>query len=287
MKQFFEGRLKSGAMTSLILFAIETASAQNVGIGIDPPTRGRLETRGMVGNTLALFGQEVNGISLVANIPGIYFNSYFNGGIRSIQAGRGGNLSFDPTIGRFRFFTTNMAAGPDQFLTQNLLFTIEASGNVIAPTFSYANPRTFYYSIPAADFTGRDGADVVRKEFGAGGASMNNGNGFNGMIAPVHLPHGATVTAITFHYTDNSATTDLEMVLMKYNAGGSSYTMMASLLSAGTPGEISRSIGIMAEPVIDNATSSYMIRVTSNPLSWPNTLLIRTVIITYTMFENN
>jgi len=287
MKQFFGYRFKSGAMISLILLAIETASAQNVGIGVDFPTRARLETKGMVGNTLAIFGQDVNGVSLVANFPGIYFNSYYSVGIRSIQAGRAGGLLFDPTLGGFYFFTTTAAVGPDQTVTQSPAFFIESNGNVTATTFSYANPRTFYYSIPAADFTGRDGGDEVIKELGSGGAFMNNGNGFNGMVAPVHLPHAATVTGVTFHYTDNSATTDLGMDMMKYNAGSSNYNIMASTHSVGTPGTSSVSAGTILQPVIDNLNASYLIRIITNPTTWPNTLLIRTVIITYTMIENN
>jgi len=219
-----------------ICLIVEIAHAQNVGIGITTPTRARLETRGMVGNTLALFGQDVNGISLVANIPGIYFNSYYNSGPRSIQSGQGGNLSFDPTLGHFQFYRNAAATGPDQAVAQTLILSIESNGNLIANAYRFNTPKTYYYSVSAADFTARESSEIVRKEFGAGGASMDNGDGFNGMVAPVHLPHGATVIGVTFYFTDNSATTDLDMDLLKYFPNTSSYTTMASVTSSGSPG---------------------------------------------------
>ncbi len=269
----------------VICLLAETVWAQNVGIGINPPTRARLETRGMVGNTLALFGQDVNGISLVANIPGIYFNSYYNSGPRSIQSGQGGNLSFDPVLGHFQFYRNAAATGPDQAVAQTLIMSIESNGNVLASAYRFITPRTYYYSVGSADFSARDGSDVVRKEFGAGGASMNNGDGFNGMVAPVHLPHGATVIGVTFYFTDNSATTDLDMDLMKYFPTTSSYTTMASTSSSGTPGASSGFDFTISSATIDNSNSTCLIRVVTNPLTWPNTLLIRAVVIGYTLAE--
>ena len=268
-----------------ICLIIEIAHAQNVGIGITTPTRARLETRGMVGNTLGLFGQDVTGISLVGNIPGIYFNSYYNAGIRSMQPGQGGNLSFDPTNGRFQFYRSAIATMPDQLVSQALLVNIESNGDVVANGFRFHSAQTYYYSVGSSDFTARDGNDVVRKEFGVGGATMNDGNGFNGMVAPVHLPHGATVIGVTFYYTDNSATTDLDMDLVKYFPTTSSYTTMASVTSSGSPGSTSGFDFTISSAVIDNSSGTCFVRVTTNPLTWPNTLLIRAVVIGYTLAE--
>ena len=241
----------------------------------------------MVGNTLALFGQDLNGISLVANVPGVYFNSYYNGGIRSIQAGQGGNLSFEPAFGRFRFYRNLAAIGPDELVTQNLLLSIESNGDLIANAYRYSSPRTFYHSVTAAAFTSRDGNDIVRKEFGIGGAFMLSGNGISGMVAPVDLPHGATITEVTFYYTDNSATTDIDMFLVKYFPGTVSYSTIASASSSGTAGNTNTTTTTISQPVIDNSNSATMVRVSSTLASWPGTVLIRSVVIAYTMTEGN
>ena len=54
------------------------ATAQNIGIATDNPTRGKLEVIGAagVGNTMALFGSGANGVSLQRNWPTIGFNQY-------------------------------------------------------------------------------------------------------------------------------------------------------------------------------------------------------------------
>lgn len=288
MKQFFVFRVKLILISILfILLPGKNILAQNVGIGITFPERAKLETRGQVGNTLALFGQDATGVSLVTNNPGIYFNSYSNGGVRSIQAGLTGNITFDAGLGRFQFNRTNHATGPDQSLTETQLLSIESNGNLIANVFRYPFPRTFYYSIPSADFTSRSSAEPVAKEIGTGGAFMLDGSGANGLVASVHLPHGATVTAVTFYYTDIAPTTDVTMALLKYDPIALMYSTMAMVSSSGTPGPTSSTVNTIASPNIDNSDGSYLIRCTTLPATWPTTIHIRTVIITYAMIEGN
>ena len=71
MKRFFLSPILS-------LFAITILSAQNVGIGIINPTRGKLEVQG-TGNTVAIFGGDVRGISVQRSSPAIGFNQYYDG----------------------------------------------------------------------------------------------------------------------------------------------------------------------------------------------------------------
>lgn len=54
------------------------AMAQNVGIGLPNPSRGKLEVQG-TGNTVAIFGGDGQGISVQRGNPGIGFNQYFDG----------------------------------------------------------------------------------------------------------------------------------------------------------------------------------------------------------------
>jgi hypothetical protein len=69
------------------LFFFNVTYSQNVGIGTTTPTHAKLRVQGMVGNTVAMFGGDSasQGISLIADWPGIYFNSYYdNLGIKSM-----------------------------------------------------------------------------------------------------------------------------------------------------------------------------------------------------------
>jgi len=102
----------------------------NVGIGTTTPLRARLETRGMVGNTLAVFGQDVRGVSLIANWPVIGFNTYFNEGYLSIADGYAGAIGVDPGNGRMAFYTSDNPGGADLPLTVDERLTIVNNGDI-------------------------------------------------------------------------------------------------------------------------------------------------------------
>jgi hypothetical protein len=77
--------------------------AQNVGIGINNPSRAKLELNGAVGGTSAIFGGESSGISLQRNWPGIGFNQYYDGFSRYIANGYAAVQYIDPNNGYMAF----------------------------------------------------------------------------------------------------------------------------------------------------------------------------------------
>lgn len=90
-------------------------------------------------------------------------------------------------------------------------------------------PVTSYLSIPAADFQpSEDGYDYLVDTT----AVHNLGNTTAYFIAPVHLPHGATVTRLTFYWRDNSASDG--SLTMYYN---NLQMMQSEMASAGTSGQ--------------------------------------------------
>jgi hypothetical protein len=106
----------------------------NVGIGTTTSSLAKLQVRGMVGNTVAMFSDIATstGIALVADYPGVFFNSYWNNGLRSMSAS--GYSSFIETNQTTGDFTFNVAAVANT--TANGLITvpermrITRSGNV-------------------------------------------------------------------------------------------------------------------------------------------------------------
>ena len=87
----------------ILLCSSAEIAAQNTGIGISNPTRARLELNGMVGNTTAIFGTEANGIGLVANLPNLEYNGYFNGGHKYINNGYAASQYFNHGTGEMVF----------------------------------------------------------------------------------------------------------------------------------------------------------------------------------------
>jgi hypothetical protein len=120
-------------MFRLMIIAMTAAidmSAQNIGIGILNPLRGKLEVQG-VGNTVAIFGGEGQGISIQRSNPAIGFNQYYNG-VNSFYIGNGyaavqwlnhltGEMFFD-------MFGAGSANAPYTSITRAI--TISRTGNV-------------------------------------------------------------------------------------------------------------------------------------------------------------
>lgn len=108
----------------------------NVGISTQSPTLARLQVDGMVGNTTALFrgnSTTSQGISMVADWPGIYFNSYYNGAIRSMAgSGYTSIINTDQSTGGLVFQTTNVVnpASGSAIATVPTRMTIAGNGNV-------------------------------------------------------------------------------------------------------------------------------------------------------------
>ncbi|MBN8642519.1 MAG: hypothetical protein J0L86_11970 [Flavobacteriales bacterium] len=116
----------------------------NTGIGTTAPDRARLQTQGAVGNTVATFNLAANslGMAMVSDWPGIYFNSYYNGGTRQMSSGNyPAMFNYNPG-GQFEFSLNN---------TPNTV-----AGNLVGGTFVSRftihrdTGATLYYTNPTA-----------------------------------------------------------------------------------------------------------------------------------------
>ena len=108
----------------------------NVGINTQTPTLAKFQVDGMTGNSTALFrgnSTTSQGISMVADWPGIYFNSYYNGAIRSMAgSGYSSIINTDQSSGGLVFQTTNVANPTSGTAIASIptRMTISGAGNV-------------------------------------------------------------------------------------------------------------------------------------------------------------
>ncbi len=168
--------------------------------------------------------------------------------------------------------------------TNNPVEKLEIAGNVKANTFKFSSAKTYYYSIPPTAFRAAWSADIT----GAGLTSIS----FNsvptpagGLIAPVYLPHGAVVTSFKVYYYDFSATTDLRFELLNHLQGSSGGFIMASVISAGAPGESNGIDNTISANNINNQFYDYSIEVSSTVGPWPTNMAVRSILITYTLTD--
>ena len=182
--------------------------------------------------------------------------------------------------------TTNPATRLDVVGDIHASSSIRADGNASADIFIYNTPRTSYYSIPASGFTAAYSSDGMGKEGSAGSIPYAFLTSGALMVAPLYLPHGATITQVKVFYWDESASQNISVQLVRRFQGGSylEYEVMGSFISSGIPGQNANGIiNSFNNAQIDNGNYNYHVAVLSTPGAWPSgDLRIKGVFITYT-----
>jgi hypothetical protein len=101
----------------------------NVAIGTTSTTLAKFILNGSIGNTMAIFGNGLHGISLINDEPAIGFNNYFNGGWKVLNDGYSGIMTVSSTTGNMQFstFPTGLK---NTVVTPTSRMTILQNGNV-------------------------------------------------------------------------------------------------------------------------------------------------------------
>jgi hypothetical protein len=141
----------------------------NVGIGVANPLLATLMTEGSEGNTIAMFRRFANsqGLSIIGDWPGIYFNAYFNNGSKSMSnSGYSGIINLNQDIGHFTFHiepTPNTVQ--NQALSLPVRLALTAQGELLSPlTNQSLNLAPIAYASVRYRFRTVDGITTVTKE---------------------------------------------------------------------------------------------------------------------------
>ena len=106
------------------------------------------------------------------------------------------------------------------------------------------------------------------------------------MIAPLHLPQEAEVTAFTVFFSDNtSANIEARFIRRKLSNGDTYGTTRAEVTSSGDTGYGSGTDDSISFVTIDNTEYSYLVRVGIVGGLWNSGLRIMGAVITYTIAE--
>jgi hypothetical protein len=152
------------------------------------------------------------------------------------------------------------------------------TGTLTILRVSYITPRTHYWAVSGDGFVPESNLTYSN----SGGAYISSGSG--GLVAAVHLPHGAVVTEFRVFFEDNSAS-NLTVDLLGWTLSGPmvSYMTMAEVTSLGISGYGSAVATGVYPATIDNTVYGYLVRAWCN--SWSSSLRIRGAAITYTVSE--
>lgn len=159
--------------------------AQNVGIGIANPALAKLQVHGAVDATTAIFGGESSGVSIQRNWPGIGYNSYYNGGHKSMAGGYGAVQFLDPGNGYMAFDMFGPGNAGENFLESRRAMVISKEGRVSIGSGDYPTASLFVARGSAAEGTAVFQGTTHRSHFNYGNpedtyirAGKNNGTVF-------------------------------------------------------------------------------------------------------------
>jgi hypothetical protein len=168
--------------------------------------------------------------------------------------------------------------------TTNPSEKLEVTGNVKAASYKYTSPKTYFYSVHPSAFQAEFPTDKIYKDFST--VFYFNPPAGTYMVAPVNLPHGATITGFTVYFVDNSATENLRVVFLYHPHSAAGGTELARVVTSGTPGTANLTAPALAH-VVNNQLANYCIEANAhsdNP--WPGgDLQIQSILITYTLSE--
>ena len=161
--------------------------------------------------------------------------------------------------------------------------TVVATNDIQAESFQYESPKLHYYSVSGAQFISGSGSPF-RSVHGAGDTfltpSTAGGSGY--LVAPVNLPHNATITRVRFYYNDTVASS-LSMALRRRMHASGNISLLATASSTGQNGSNLQSIdSSISGSQVDNNTYGYHLWIHSNSWSSNITLSIKSVVIEYT-----
>lgn len=157
---------------------------------------------------------------------------------------------------------------------------ISSASNIISGSeFRYSSAKTLYTGLhPCAFLKGNMNADNVWMVTYDEGGYIDSGSFLTvRLFAPVHLPEGATVTALYVYMYDNNASQDVSVSvdLLRRTYGLASSSLMANV-SVTTAGQntaiLAQETYSIANPMIANGSYQYFVNVIWQPGTIGNTL---------------
>lgn len=164
---------------------------------------------------------------------------------------------------------------------------LEINGNCKASNFVYSAPKTFYYNISGTDFRATRSTDTTILNLGDGSIGMENAISGKRILAPVHLPNGATMIGMTVYIMDYSVSDNLSSFFYRKTILDNIFASPLGIVtSSGSSGVVTPYQTTLNSGIVDNSLYTYYISIgteASNGVWVVNMMLVRAVVIEYTL----
>ncbi len=159
---------------------------------------------------------------------------------------------------------------------------VEVTNDIQAESFQFETPKLNYYSVSGNSFHCASNDEFIAST-GNGGAYIDT-PGVGYLVAPVNLPHGASITRIRAYCDDTFATGDLLITLSYQTHGGVFFLNVGSISTSGLNGS-NLALFDDVSHTVDNNLQHYHLRVVSDNWSGSSSMRIKSVVIEYTTTE--
>ncbi len=165
-------------------------------------------------------------------------------------------------------------------VTNDLIAQGVVAQEVTATNFNYPQPKVNYLSVSGNGFVSGSQTPFFASVSQGGAFISSRLSGW--LVAPVNLPHNATITQMTV-YCAATATGMMDITMYSAAHGADTSSTVASVNTSGASGSaLTLSTAAITNPQIDNLNNHYYIRIFSS--AWPgdSTRWIKSVLIEYT-----
>jgi hypothetical protein len=132
-------------------------------------------------------------------------------------------------------------------------------------------------------FQPREGADQRQCGFGNGGAFITTPSSSGGMVAPLYIPSGATITNIQAFVSDSSAAASLQICLLGIT-DSSAYVLGGCLATTGSAGntQINFNVNVVQGNGVSYELRALSVDGTGTSIVWPSSSIqVRSVYVRY------
>jgi len=292
--QVVNSQIANGAVTT---FKIATGGVTNTDLGTNSVTTTKIATNGVTNTDIAnnavtdakilgpisaakigfgINADKVDGLQASSLLRSNASDAYTSG---TLSFNSGTTLALNGNVKLKDSLNFNVLGSPADLMFSGTDLTITLGDSApdkvkIPGRIQYSTPRTLYYNVSGNAFDKSDFYTAKQTKLNSGYIYTSTGGGsYFYAYAPVHLPEGAAVTALTAYSMDKSTATGHNMSVTLYRKGVTalSSTLMASVtrntsVAYSNPAVISTTDTTISNPVIANGSANYFLS-----LYWYNT----------------